>query len=327
MNISVALCTCNGESYLYEQLHSIASQSIRPNELIISDDCSTDSTCQIVRDFSELTDFSVKLLRNKARLGVVQNFEQAIKHCQGEIIVLSDQDDVWMFNKLERIIAEFTASPDVNMVFSNADRVDEELNKLVEDLWSVVEFSPSEQVMARAGRLNEVLLRHYAVTGATMAFRSDLREIVLPIPEGWMHDAWIALMASSFGETSVIDDRLILYRQHASNQIGARRKSWRERWHESLKTRRGAYYGKELQRYQDALSRLNQYSHRLRDRKPIHLVENKIQFLGVRRSLASSRWLRLPVILREMCLMNYRNYSSGWLVGIKDLILPNDSKQ
>src|SRR5688500_18132345 len=102
LSLSVALASYNGERYIGEQLDTIAQQTRLPNELIISDDASTDSTWSIVRDFAERAPFPVRLLQHE-RFGSARNFEIAIQACRGDVIFLCDQDDIWYPNKIETI--------------------------------------------------------------------------------------------------------------------------------------------------------------------------------------------------------------------------------
>lgn len=102
LSISVAMCTYNGSAFLQEQLDSIAAQTRLPDELVICDDGSSDSTVDIVERFAHGVSFRVQLFRNPQNLGSTRNFEQAMRLCTGDLIALSDQDDVWMPEKLAR---------------------------------------------------------------------------------------------------------------------------------------------------------------------------------------------------------------------------------
>ena len=133
--ISIALCTYNGSRYLKEQLDSIAGQTRLPSELIIRDDRSTDDTVDIARRFAETAPFAVKVHVNSENVGSTKNFELAIEGCSGDIIALSDQDDIWLPQKLERLEAEFAADPGVGLVFSDAELTDEKLAPLGVRLW------------------------------------------------------------------------------------------------------------------------------------------------------------------------------------------------
>ena len=128
--ISVALCTYNGARYLQQQLESIAGQTRRPDEVVVCDDGSGDSTMEFVRSFAKTATFHVRVYQNDRVLGVTKNFDQAIGYCTGDMIALSDQDDVWHPQKLVRMEQAFAASPRVGAVFWDAEVVDSELRPL-----------------------------------------------------------------------------------------------------------------------------------------------------------------------------------------------------
>ena len=119
MKVSIALCTYNGENFLEEQLSSIGQQTRLPDELIISDDDSTDSTVQIAEKFAAIAPFSVKISINTKRLGSTKNFERAISQCSGDIIFLSDQDDYWNPKKINLIVRVLEESNNLGCIFSN----------------------------------------------------------------------------------------------------------------------------------------------------------------------------------------------------------------
>src|SRR5262249_10160572 len=104
--ISIALCTYNGAKYLSSQLESYLAQTCLPDEVVVCDDCSQDETVTILNDFAIRAPFPVRILVNDQNLGSTKNFEKSISLCSGEIIFLSDQDDVWMPNKIERVSSE-----------------------------------------------------------------------------------------------------------------------------------------------------------------------------------------------------------------------------
>ena len=101
--ISIALCTYNGEKYLREQLDTLVDQTYKNLEIIIVDDCSTDSTMQILEEYAEQY-INIKVYQNKKNLGYIKNFEKALSLCLGEYIAMSDQDDSWALNKIEYLV-------------------------------------------------------------------------------------------------------------------------------------------------------------------------------------------------------------------------------
>ncbi len=217
--ISVALCTFNGERFLSRQLASMQQQTRLPDELVICDDCSTDNTVEILQDFASSAGFPVKLTRNESNLGFVANFERAIQLCQGDLIALSDQDDIWDSMRLQRSEEEFLAHPEVGLIFSDADIIDDQDQPTGSRLWQNFGFAGERKQRLLAGDYT-VLAKNRFVTGATVMFRSRLRDNCLPIGSGWLHDEWIAATAAAVSDLMPIDAPLIRYRRHTSQQVG-----------------------------------------------------------------------------------------------------------
>lgn len=233
MNFSIALCTYNGAVYLKEQLESIASQTRLPDELVISDDQSTDDTLKLIQDFAAAAGFPVRLSVNKSNLGTAKNFEKAISLCRGDVIALSDQDDVWHSDKLESIERIFEAKPKLSLVFSNAELVDETLRPFDETLFDLVHFNGEKQRLVKSGRALDVQLSENLVCGCTLAFRANLKELVLPISGDGplVHDGWIMLLIAAVGEIDFINRPLLKYRQHSAQQS---RLSKTGTWHDIM---------------------------------------------------------------------------------------------
>lgn len=206
--ISIAMATYNGERYIREQLKSLADQSQLPDELVISDDASTDATIGIVRDFARTAPFEIRVERNKKNLGYSQNFGKAIGSCTGDIIFLCDQDDVWLPQKLERVLREFRVRPETYIIINNARIVDENLQ---------------DTELTKLGQTRSLGLDDRAfLTGCCTALRADFRSIMLPIPDGiFVHDTWLHSLADKLSVRTVIEECLQLYRRHGNNASAA----------------------------------------------------------------------------------------------------------
>ena len=226
MNISIAMCTYNGSRYLVEQLHSIANQTCQPIELVIFDDGSSDETKQIVSAFQSTVGFLVHFHENASTLGSTKNFEQAIRHCTGDLIALCDQDDVWFPEKLALMSAALEAEAGLAGVFSNARLIDESGRLLPNDLWHKAGFTAERQRKFRKELAPYDLIGHDTVTGAAFMFRSSFVPQVLPISSEWIHDGWIALILASLAELRPIPEYLMSYRLHTSQQVGVRQVPW-----------------------------------------------------------------------------------------------------
>ncbi len=249
---SIALCTYNASRFLEQQLDSYLTQSILPNELVVCDDASTDETITILKQFKEKSPFKVFIFENEKNLGYVKNFEKAVEHCTKDIIFLSDQDDVWLPNKIERISLAFDKNPNASMALTNAHIVDDTLNKLNNTLWQ--EFGNNLSMFEGIGRANlfDLLLRNrVANTGATMAFRRAIVAQIMPFPSHTViHDKWIALCQAALGSILFVDEPLVLYRQHGEQQIGVGIKTTEKR---SWKSKLTQKYGGKTSDLQHAL--------------------------------------------------------------------------
>lgn len=316
--LSVALCTFNGSRFLREQLESIAAQTRVPNELVVCDDGSTDSTPRIVNDFARQMSFPVRWYTRDTPVGSTKNFEKAIALCQGDLIALSDQDDVWLPDRLRATESAFQSGANADAFFSDAEIVDASLNPSGCRLWDVVRFGHREQSDIRRGRAVSLLLRRNVVTGATLAFRSEFRKLLLPIPEGWVHDAWIALLIGATGKLVFTERPLIRYRQHSSNQIGALKRGFGEQL-EKAKTPHTEIYAAAAANYAAARERLLTAEGGAISPEVIHMLEAKIAHMRTRATLPQSRIRRLPVVLSELAAGRYRCYSNSWKSFARDL--------
>src|SRR2546423_1214622 len=139
------MCAYNGAAYLPAQLASIAAQTRLPDELVICDDRSTDATQELLNDFAARAPIPVRVYTNERNLGSRKNFARAIELCAGDLVALCDQDDVWHTDKLRRMEAALAAQPEVGLVFTNAEIVDDETRPLGYQLWDCVHFTPAKQ--------------------------------------------------------------------------------------------------------------------------------------------------------------------------------------
>ena len=224
--ISVAMCTRNGAQYLGTQLRSIANQTLHPSEVVVCDDGSEDGTLSRAKEFARSAPFPVRVYSNAVALGPAKNFEKAITLCDGEIIILADQDDEWMSEKVERFSNVFEQNPEAIYAFSNAEFIDECGRSLKTTLWDAVGLKGSLWRF-NGDRQLEILLKHNIITGAAMAFRASFRETFLPIADGWMHDYWIVLLASLFSSGIPVPECLFRYRQHQAQVCGWKKKRFR----------------------------------------------------------------------------------------------------
>lgn len=201
--VSVAMATYNGEKYIKKQIETILVNLKENDELVISDDGSTDKTRSIIESFG---DKRIVLL-DGPKNGLKQNFSNAISHTTGDIIFLSDQDDEWMPNKVEKVLSYFKQK-DLLLIQHDAIVVDSKDSILFESF--------AEHRDVKTGILKNIVKNSYH--GCCMVFRKELKKEILPIPNDiYLHDQWIGLVAELNGKTTFISEKLMKYKRHEEN--------------------------------------------------------------------------------------------------------------
>lgn len=225
--IDIVLATYNGQTFLADQIQSI-QQCIGYKKLIsrfiIVDDGSTDNTLNIIKALA-LQDSKIELHLNTSDLhGPSHNFSFGLNKTTADYIMLSDQDDVWLPEKIERSLHKIQSLSEPSsstplLVFTDKIIVDDSLNVLCDSYFELKNIPKTWHLTFKQ------LCQQNVVSGCTVLFNRSLLEIALPIPEkAYMHDWWLALVASRCGQIAFIDKPLIKYRQHDGNTIGARKK-------------------------------------------------------------------------------------------------------
>jgi len=225
VDVSVVVTTYNGEKYIFEQLESILNQSEEPGEIIIVDDCSTDATPEILSEYSSSHPDIIDVYENKENLGVEKNIEKGLNIVSGDIIAISDQDDIWHEDKLkeQKIILKDTNS---DLVFHNS-RIFSRNKDVTSTLWENLGIS-SRDIVNEEDLFHKLLFRNF-VQGATMVFKKKILKYILPIPKNTKYDYFIALCTAGCGNVKGIDEILLKYRQHDDQQIGVERGGYVDR--------------------------------------------------------------------------------------------------
>ncbi len=217
MSVDILLATYNGEKYLKEQIDSILNQSYSDFTLWIRDDLSTDNTLTILSEYAS-KDSRIRILKAHTNLGAVGNFKALMEASSKPYVAFADQDDVWHPDKLKKLMAAASKQDTGLPLLLHHDLtvVDENLRRIHPSFWEFTHLNPN------ATTLPELLMQNN-VTGCACLMNRPLVELSLAMPkEAIMHDGWVALVASSFGHIIPLQESLILYRQHARNQIGAK---------------------------------------------------------------------------------------------------------
>lgn len=224
MTTSVAMCTYNGAKYIEEQLRSIINQTHPIHEIVICDDGSTDDTIQIIESIKADCSIPITILRNIKPVGVCKNFFKALNACKGDIIFLSDQDDIWLPTKAQNILSWFSTHPDKDVVFTNASFINAEGATIGNHtLFESIYFTKRAKAAFDKGFALELFLNFNRATGATMALRRNLIPQVTnlkPYADYVYHDAIISMVAISRNSLGYIDDCLISYRLHSNQTAG-----------------------------------------------------------------------------------------------------------
>ena len=213
--IDILMATYNGEKYLVEQLDSIINQTYRNWNLLIRDDNSTDKTLEIIQNYHK-KDKRIKILKdNKGNLGIVRNFEELLKSSESEFIMFSDQDDIWVENKLDMYLKMIEKIKNKGfMIHSDAILFDKNKSNILKETFI------SKKAINRG--LENVFF-NYFVQGATILISKEIKNFILPFPkEVYLHDRYIHLISELFFERIFVNEALIYYRQHGDNQIGAK---------------------------------------------------------------------------------------------------------
>lgn len=205
MSISVAMAVFNGEKYIKEQILSILKQLNKYDELVISYDKSSDNTYRIISELA-IRDNRIKIFSGSS-CGIIKNFENALRHCKNDYIFLSDQDDIWLDNKVSYVINEFKKS-DASVILHDCIVVNEKNETLYPSFFKFRHCRP--------GFLFNFL--HNSYIGCCMALKREFLTNVLPFPQNIpMHDQWIGLLAEKKQSVSFLNVPLIKYRRHAEN--------------------------------------------------------------------------------------------------------------
>lgn len=322
--------TFNGARFVRRQIETIVAQIPAPDELVISDDGSTDDTLVHASDAAQASGIATKILSD-AHVGLRRNMERALTACTGDVIVLADQDDEWYSGKLEAVVDAFQDEA-VTLWFSDAEVVGAEGEPLGYTLWEAVHVGSEYRSSLAAGGGLQRLLGGSTVTGATMAFRRSVLDFALPLPEQldgdehlFMHDGWIALMAALMGVVATDARLLIRYRQHAAQVTQMRLSQMREG--AQLGRRRALSALATHDELEKQYERIRLVASRLNAGAPVWARDDDLRTLAELEEFYRARSLPFGLrkslaVLRQVSRGRYRRYARGHRTAAADLLLP-----
>lgn len=221
---SVALCTYNGEQYIRQQIESIINQTLPVDEIVVCDDGSTDNTLSIIESLRESTKTDIRIYRNETNLGVCANFQKAVDLCKGDIIFLSDQDDVWHNDKVETIVNYFYHNHQKHVVFTDGQLIDGSGKAIFNGtLWKCFGVNDKCLKQIENGLGMEIFAFENRATGATMAIRRNFEytsSFSRFCIDDILHDGALAMLALTNNQLGYISRCLIDYRIHSNQECG-----------------------------------------------------------------------------------------------------------
>lgn len=223
-DVIILLATYNGEEYLSELLQSLEVQSYKNWELLVSDDCSKDSTIKILETFKQKSSHKITIIKNIVPFGSAKkNFMNLLKNelCNNKYIMFCDQDDIWKRDKIEKTLELMNDGKIPTLIYSDLLVVNNKLEIISNSFFEYTGIGKVRESFAHCIIQNNI-------PGCTMMINSSLRELAIEyenIDHIIMHDWWILLIAKCFGEVKLLNESTILYRQHCNNSVGAQKYS------------------------------------------------------------------------------------------------------
>lgn len=313
--ISIALATYNGQRYLREQLDCYAAQTLLPDEIVAVDDCSTDGTVRVLEQFAKTAPFTVRIVRNEHNLGFGQNFAKALRLAAGDLIFLSDQDDIWLPTKLAHMKAAFD-SPEVMVATCDQSIMNSDGEPIGDSV-----LTQLRSVGVHSGLWS---------VGCCTAITASFRELMLPLPSGVsIHDAWIEVLARSLEVHRTVPEVLQYHRRHDGNlspdvlnSFAQTSRLARLRWYFAITPDHLANF---YPYYEGVVDRLSPASPATsgsaeRDRLGLARAERRLSALRARHAIARRpRWRRLPAVVDLAKAGGYGQFN-GWKSIAKDLL-------
>jgi len=318
--ISVAMAVYNGEKYIAEQINSLLIQSVVPDEIIICDDSRNDSTFHAIQPFIKRNPRIINYHHNDIRLGVSKNFEKAISLTTGDIVFLSDQDDVWLHDKIKHLVSSISGSDVPRGAFCDSILVDENLNPLHATHWDLRDFHGKKKKFQSSNKTDNFLqfCRRVPIAGHNMAFSAKLKNLLLPFPDlTECHDTWIGLVIAATCGWTMVDETLTKFRQHQSNVSHAGKLSALQ---EAIQSINNNTFGWHVVLYDTLLERLLANGYAV-EPQIIDMIRDRREHSAVRERMNCDFLSRTAYIIQETRSERYFKFGRGWVNIVQDLFV------
>jgi len=320
--ISIALCTYNGEEHLATQLRSLVAQKQQPDEVVVCDDQSTDTTINLLQQLAAEVPFPIRIYENTHRLGYNKNFERALSECTGDLIFICDQDDYWLAEKISTMTDYMVQHPEAQLAFCDAWVTDEQLQGRQSRFWEWVRFDQEARQRWYSGDMMEVMLEGNRVMGCATVLRRSFLAVAMPFPDsvpGYIYDGWLGLVGATNNVIHYIDEPLQLYRTHVQQQVGIRQQEPAERIR--LRDRLARHRSKKLAPLREKQAQLAAITQLLSGRVPenspgMQALRRRLAHFTMRSCLPHDRLQRISPVLSNLRQGNYQRYadaSANWL--------------
>ncbi len=316
MKISVAIAAYKGEKFIGEQLSSIAAQTVVPDEVIICDDSPDNATEKAVIKFSDM--LNIRYFRNEKPLGAAANFNKALSLCNGDVIFLCDQDDLWYPHKVSKMCRLLTPGK-VSAVFCDSDITDADGRPI--DFTHLESRGYGKLREAAPGKWEnqfEQSCRRFPAAGHDMAFTKEFLEKVLPIPElKNCHDNYLGVAGAALDAWSFTPESLGTFRRHGQSTSSAGKKSsLYGQWREARESVKNNTFSWNAELFTAVLKKLPDLPE---ERKRI--LKERIAHSENRAAMPKCFFKRIPLVFEEWKCGNYEKFGRGWKNLIQDLFL------
>ena len=323
--ISVAMAVCNGENFIAEQLYSIINQTMPVDEIIICDDSKNEKTFNVLKNIIEKNQQLIKYYHNTDVLGVSQNFAKAISLTTKDFIMLADQDDLWLPNKVADLYNTLSkhcsrANSKYCGAFCNSKLVDKNLSPFKPSVshLQLRDFNVSEILQTQDNKQQQfnLFLKRVPIAGHNMIFTKESKSIILPFPKlKECHDSWIGYNIVALGGWHFCNEELTLFRQHERNVSQANRHN---QLYEALKSLRTNTFHWNMQLFEALIRRLSPHV----EQKLIDELQDRSEHSQQRAKMTKISIVhRFFIIIKELKNKRYFNYSRGWKSAFQDLVL------